>query len=149
MEGICENTFVLTKSGYQLIDSLKPNDLLLTHDNKYIPIKSIKCFEFNYSMLGEVRKINSKTMGNLPFESLYISKSTYLLFEDVENITNEYFKECYGNVDKYKKLMAVYCKYCDIPIHYELKDNTKFYQIILNSNVSYGIYVNGVLIDSR
>jgi hypothetical protein len=78
---ICRNTKILTPTGYVLIQDLKVNDIVVTHDDRHIQITQIGIFYFVPDKDSQPRIIRKGYCGAT--EDLYISKNHGILINDL------------------------------------------------------------------
>lgn len=148
---ILEKTQILTDKGYKYIEDLKKGDNLITHTGKYKPIFKIGYRNYNSNYPEDVRRFDTKIYGHLPFEDLYVTKMHALLFENVNEYCNEFYVKNDDMIGKYHKVIASQCKDSCIPSSGELENRKRYYNIVLrdtDSNSQYGIYANGLLIET-
>ena len=84
---ILSNTLVKTPTGYEFIDNLKINDIILTYDNREVPIINILKYEINNPKENEYPIIITKNLFgfDLPNKDTYLSETHAILCPNTKN----------------------------------------------------------------
>jgi hypothetical protein len=98
---ILSNTLIKTPTGYEFIDNLKVNDIILTYDNREVPIINVLKYEIVNPKGNEYPIIIPKDFFglNLPNKDTYISETHAILCPQT---TNDWILP-YNNISQFKR----------------------------------------------
>jgi len=98
---ILSNTLIKTPTGYEFIDNLKVNDIILTYDNREVPIINVLKYEIVNPKDNEYPIIIPKDFFglNLPNKDTYISETHAILCPQT---TNDWILP-YNNISQFKR----------------------------------------------
>jgi surface protein len=159
INAICfkEDTQILTDKGYVIVQNLKKGDLVKTLLNDYLPIHTIKCSKIYNS--GNQDRIKDRlyrlSKENYPelFEDLILTGGHSILVDKLTEKQNEYVR----NHHPYFEGTKVDNEYCllayvdEKSIPYEKEGEFNVYHFSLecdDENVNFGIFANGILVET-
>ena len=151
-----ENTKILTKSGYRLIQDLKVGDLIKTTNNFYKPIVMIGKNQFYHSasktrVKNQLYKCNHENYPEV-FEDLIITGCHSILVNEFKNErekegTIKINGEIFVTDKKYRLPVCIDERSCV----FEKNDNYIIYHFALENDdyyANYGVYANGLLVET-
>ena len=155
-----EDTQILTRTGYKLIQELKKGDLVKTYQSGYKPIYKIGYTEINHHcseerIKSQMYKCSSENYPEI-FEDLIITGCHCILVDEYKNekeredsklINNTFEKEIYLTENMYRLPACV----DERTTVYEVEGLHKIYHFALENDdyyMNYGVYANGLLVET-